>query len=267
MIARTHPPVLVLSGVGVTAAVALRWSDALQAHFDVISCAPGTVGAPRVDTGLAVTTAEHAVALLDTAGADRAHVLGLSFGGAIAQELAIRYPHRVCSLVLGATSAGGALHVATEPATRRFVHGLGELPAEEGLWAAVPYLYAAGTCRRHAPRIGEDIARRLSMPLDPGAYGRQCLIARAHDAVARLAQITVPTLVIHGELDRIVPVDNGRRLAGAIAGARLVTLPDAAHAFPTDVPDVNRELVSFLRAHSPRQQGSAATRTARAGRA
>jgi hypothetical protein len=56
-------------------------------------------------------------------------------------------------------------------------------------------------------------------------------------------------------------------LAGAIAGARLVTLPDAAHAFPTDVPDVNRELVSFLRAHSPRQQGSAATRTARAGRA
>jgi pimeloyl-ACP methyl ester carboxylesterase len=205
--------------------------------------------------------------LLDAAGAEQAHIVGLSFGGVVAQEIAIRHPQRVRSLVLASSTAGGERYVPPDRAIRDFLGRLAELPAEEGLWASVPYLYAATTCRRHGPLIGEDIAHRLAGRLDPRSYDRQHAAARAHDAGARLSRIAPPTLVLHGEEDRILPLENGRRLADGIAGAQFVPVAGGAHAFPTDVPGSNRELVSFLLAHSRRRAGSAARRTGRATRA
>ena len=314
--AQARPPVVVLTGIGLTAAVGLRLVDALQAHFEVIAApVTGRAGDRRAggrrdaasatdrgrdgrtdsraggrrDTapatergrdrrtdrragGLAVTTADDVLALLDGAGVDEAHVVGLSFGGVIGQEIAIRYPRRVRSLVLGSSSAGGRLYVPPSRAIREFVRRLSDVPAEEGLWAAVPYLYAETTYRRHAPRIGEDIALRLRASLDPRRYRRQYAIARAHDTGGRLGQITAPTLVIHGEEDRLLPVDNGRLLAGAIGGAQLLTLPGGAHAFPTDVPDANLPIINFFRVHSQwpaatAPRGPAGTRKPRATRA
>ena len=263
---RAHPPVLFLAGAGLSAGVALRSIAELQAHFHVLGGPPDTVADAAATDNVAVSTVEDAVAMLDAAGVDQAHLVGLSFGGVIAQEIAIRHPQRVCSLVLGATSAGGELYARPEPAIQQFIRRLGELPAEEGLWATVPYLYAPATRRDHAPLIGEDIARCLSRPIDPRSFSRQHAIARAHNASARLAQITAPTLVIHGEQDRIAPVDNGRLLADGIAGAQFLGLPGGAHAFPTDVPEASRELVTFLRAHSLSPRSSPATRTAHADR-
>jgi 3-oxoadipate enol-lactonase len=241
-------PVLVLSGVGLTATVAHRAIAALQRSFSVIQ-PPG------------VPTPEDALAALDAAEVEQAHVVGVSFGASVAQEIAIRYPDRVSALVLGSSTAGGKLYAPPKPAVRGFVRRLAELPVEEGLWASVPYIYAASTCRRHAPLIGEDIVERLREPPDPRAYARQLVIARAHDTAARLSEITAPTLVIHGKEDRVVPLENGRRLAHAITGARFMPLNGAAHAFATDVPDVNRKLVSFLVEHSPRRPGASARRT------
>ena len=247
-------PVLVLSGVGLTAAVAHRAIVALGSAFSVIQ----PVGVP---------TPEDAIRSLDAAGAEQAHVVGVSFGASVAQEIAIRRPDRVSALVLGSSTAGGELYAPPEPVVRGFVRRLDELPAEEGLWASVPYLYAASTYHRHAPRIGEDIAQRLHEPPDPHAYGRQLAIARAHDTSARLSEIAAPTLVIHGKDDRLLPLENGRRLAQAIAGARFMPLNGAAHAFATDVPEANQELVNFLLEHPPRRPGSPAPRTGRATRA
>ena len=249
---RTRLPVLFLTGIGLTAGVGRRPIAELERNFDVI--------AP-------LATTEDALAALDAAGAEQAHVVGLSFGATVAQEIAIRHPDRVRSLVLGSSTAGGELYAAPEPTVPEFLRRLVELPAEEGLWASVPYLYAPSARRRNALLIGEDIARRLREPPDRDTYRRQLVAARAHDTAARLTEITAPTLVIHGQEDRILPLENGRRLAQAIAGARFVPLPGAAHAFPTDVPKVNRDLVSFLREHSSRRRGSAARRTGRATRA
>jgi pimeloyl-ACP methyl ester carboxylesterase len=274
--AGTHPPVLLLTGIGLTATVALRWVAALEAHFWVIAAPPGPPGADAIGAARWMTTADDAVAVLDRAGVEQAHVVGLSFGGVIAQELAIRHPRRVRSLVLASSSAGGGRHVPPEPAIRHFLRGLDGLPIEEGLWAAVPYVYSAATRGERAPLIGDDIARRLSSPLDPRSYRRQYAIARAHDAGARLAQITAPTLVIHGEEDRILPLENGRLLADGIGAARFMALPGGGHGFPTDLPDTSEQLVSFLREHSPRRAAPAKTagparpaavRSARAGRA
>ena len=265
----TRPPVLFLTGIGLSAAVALRPIAELKVRFRVLAAPLGDRGGAdeSAPDGRAPVSAEEAVAMLDAAGAEQAHVVGLSFGGVIAQEIAIRYPQRVRSLVLASSTAGGERRVPAGPAIRDFLDHLGELPAEEGLWASVPYVYAATTCRRQARLIGEDIAHRLTGRLDPRSYDRQHAAARAHDAGARLAGIPAPTLVLHGEEDRILPLENGRRLADGIAGARFVPVPGGAHAFPTDVPDSTRELVSFLLAHSRRRAGSAARRTGRATRA
>jgi pimeloyl-ACP methyl ester carboxylesterase len=265
--ARSRPPVLLLAGIGLTAAVALRVAAPLQERFRVLSTTLGAVGDSRSAGAPAVTTVENAVALLDDAGAEQAHVVGLSFGAAIAQEITIRHPDRVRSLVLGSATAGGKLYVAPERPVRQFLRRLPDLPAEEGLWATVPYLYAETTWHLHAPLIGEDIARRIGRPLEPRAYRAQHASARAHDASTRLAAITVPTLVIHGENDRILPPGNGRLLAGAIAGAQFIALATGAHGFPTDVPEAGEQLVSFLLAHSQSGGRRRAARNGRAGRA
>jgi pimeloyl-ACP methyl ester carboxylesterase len=252
--------------VGLTAAAGVRTAAALAAHFNVLMSPVGEIAAARTGTE-SEATVEGALSVLDAEGIESAHVVGMSFGGFIAQELAIRRPDRVDSLILGATSAGGELCVPPERPIIEFIRGLGDVPAEEGLWSAVPYVYAPRTRHRHASRIGEDVARRLTEPLDPRSFHRERARAEAHDAGDRLAGIAAPTLVVHGEEDRILPPDNGRRLAGAIGGAQLITVPHGAHALPTDVPDVNRELVRFLRQHSRPRRAPATRRSARATRA
>jgi pimeloyl-ACP methyl ester carboxylesterase len=261
-----RPPVVLLTGVGLTAAAGARTADALAAHFRVLMAPIGEAAGGGSDSG-AEATVDGALALLEATGVWETHIVGLSFGGMIAQEIAIRHPDRVQSLVLGASSAGGDLCVPPDRPIRDFVRDLGDAPVEEALWGAVPYIYAPRTRHRDAARIGEDMARRLTHPLDPGSFTRQRAAAQAHDAGDRLTAVTAPTLVVHGEEDRILPPENGRRLAAAIAGARLIALPHGAHAFPTDVPEVNRELVRFLRDHSRPRRATAGRRSGRAGRA
>ena len=258
--ARSRPSVLVLTGHGLTSSVVLRSIAELAEHFDVVTV-PGGAG------GGAHTHAQ-ALASLDAAGVDQAHVYGLSFGATLAQQLAIEHPDRVKTLVLGSSTAGGERYVAPDPAVRDFLRRISDLPTEEGVWASVPYAYSSTTWRSNARLIGEDIARRLRRPLDPSSYRHQHEVARTHDTGAQLSQIAVSTLVIHGEEDRILPLENGRLLAEGIAAARFYPVPGAAHAFPTDVVTANREIVSFLLEHSQRRpRSTAASRTGRATRA
>src|SRR5579871_4925448 len=131
--ARTRPPVLVLSGVGLTAAVALRSIAEIRTRFNVLEAHAG-------NHRICVPTPEDALACLDAAGAERANIVGLACGATVAQEVAIRYPDRVQSLILGSSTAGGEFYTPPEPAVRDFIRRLDEFPAEEGLWASVPYL-------------------------------------------------------------------------------------------------------------------------------
>jgi 3-oxoadipate enol-lactonase len=237
--------VLLVVGVGMAAATELRTLPLLEKDFEVLVLRAGhSNGAPAKT--LIRRLADDAAALLEDAGIASAHVYGLSFGGMIAQELALGFPERVRSLVLGATSAGGALRVAPDDRTREFLRRRAEMPADEGLWAAVPYSYALATRRRHAQRIGEDIIERLRRPVAPAHHHAQRLAAIEHDASRRLHAIAAPTLVVHGEEDLIVPPANGRALADGVPSARLHLVPGAAHVYPTDAPEVDAEVVRFL---------------------
>ena len=172
--------------------------------------------------------ADDALAVLDAASAASAHVYGVSMGGVIALQLALDHPGRVRSLTLGCTaaSAEGASRGALLTRVRSLV------PAAALNRMAWKLLYAPDT---PASRRAEDqqIVRRTRSS-GRGRRG-QLIGAASFDATGRLREIRIPTLVIHGALDRIVPAVNGRRLAGGVAGARLVVFPDAGHVYITDV--------------------------------
>jgi pimeloyl-ACP methyl ester carboxylesterase len=167
-------------------------------------------------------------------------------GGMIAQELALGFPERVVSLVLGATSAGGALATPPDPETLAFLARRATVPEEEGRWASVPYVYSERTRSINGARIGEDFARRRAYAFAPDGYRAQLAAATAHDTAARVGGIEAPTLVVHGAEDRMVPPANGRALASAIPGAQLMELDDAAHLYTTDEPAADEAVREFL---------------------
>lgn len=154
--------------------------------------------------------ASDAAAVLDAAGVQVSHVFGVSMGGIVAQEFALQYPARSRSLILGCTSFGGPHAVRPEPAVRQFLAARGSMSAAEAEQASVPIMYCAETPRS---RIGEDLALRRRWQTPPAAYIAQFQGVVAWEGYSRLPELRVPTLVIHGDCDLLVPPANGELLA------------------------------------------------------
>lgn len=188
--------------------------------------------------------AADAAAVMDSAGVERAHVFGISMGGMIAQEFALRYPDRVRSLILGCTTHGGAEAVAADAEVITTLMARGMMSAEDGIRAMIPFIYDPATSRQ---RIEEDLEiRARTFPTAEG-YFAQIQGVMAFNSRSRLSQLKVPTLVIHGESDRLIPPENGRLIARLIDGAKLVMIPGASHIFPTDQPEISHEaILGFL---------------------
>jgi 3-oxoadipate enol-lactonase len=241
-------PVLLVMGLGMTATGWWRTVPVLAARLRVLSFDNRGVGRSARPPGpyTVAQLADDAMAVLDAAGERTAHVYGVSLGGMIAQEIALRHPDRVRRLVLGATTAGGPRARSPDRATLAFFERRGQMPAEEAVWASVPYNYAARTRSESAQRIAEDIAQRLRFPIEPGPYMAQLAAAIGHDAYGRLGAIRAPTLVVHGAEDRMVHPDNARLLADAIPGAELRLWPRTGHLLFTDEPAVDSDVLSFL---------------------
>jgi 3-oxoadipate enol-lactonase len=243
--------VLLIMGLGMTATGWWRTVPVLaEAGLRVISFDNRGVGRSDRPPGpySMADLVEDAVAVLDATRVEQAHVYGISLGGMIAQELALAHPDRVARLVLGATTPGGASAVPADAVTLEFFQRRGEMPAEEAVWASVPYNYGRRTRERHSERIGEDIVQRLRYPIEPEPYRAQLAAALSHDAGSRLSAITAPTLVVHGGEDRMVPPTNGKLLTDAIQGAKLHFWPEAGHLYPTDEPEADRRVAQFLTA-------------------
>ena len=187
--------------------------------------------------------AADAAALLEALGIDAAHVLGISMGGMIAQELALGWPERVRTLTLGCTYCGGPDSELAAPAV---IQRLG---------AAM----MSGD-RERAIRTGWEINVSPKFAADDEAWARFLAIAErravavpvvlaqlqacvAHDTHSRLGQIAMPTLVVHGTLDELLPVRNGRMIASLIDGSQLEIFEDVGHLFFWERPERSAELV------------------------
>jgi 3-oxoadipate enol-lactonase len=241
-------PVLLVMGLGMNATGWWRTIPALAEGLRVIAFDNRGVGRSGRPPGpyRVPQLADDAVAVLDAADVERAHVYGISLGGMIAQEIALQHPDRVDALVLGATTPGGPNAVGADDDTLAFFRRRGQMPAEESVWASVPYNYGPRTRAEHADRIGQDIAQRLRFPIEPGPYIAQLEAALGHDAHDRLPEIHKPTLIVHGEEDRMVPPTNAQLIAAEIPGADLMMLPGAGHLYPTDEPQADRAILRFL---------------------
>jgi 3-oxoadipate enol-lactonase len=174
------------------------------------------------------------VAVLDAAGIRRAHVLGASLGGMVAQELAIRHPERVDGLILACTTPGWPLSYPMPAASVRLLAATARLPAEAARLRHTENALAAGPDR-------PELVRRLmavqgSRPADSAVLSSQA-VAGSRYAGRLPARIRARTLVLHGGADAVVDPRNGRLLAARIPGARLVTFPELGHLLFWEDPD------------------------------
>jgi pimeloyl-ACP methyl ester carboxylesterase len=242
-------PLLLINGLGSDHLEWLHQLPTFSERFRVIVFDNRGTGKSAVPPGPYTTAqmADDAAALLRFLGIGRAHVLGVSLGGMIAQEVALRHPDLVEGVVLGCTGAGGNLSVRPSPeAMAAFALAKGEDPEGE-LRRMIPFLYSEAGCRERPEEIEGFIRRRLGNPTPPEGYAAQLAAAMTHDASGRLSRIRARTLVITGDADRLVNWENSRRIAGRIPGARLVVLPGAPHRLFAEDPDAfNREVLRFL---------------------
>jgi pimeloyl-ACP methyl ester carboxylesterase len=240
-------PVLLIMGLGWASPMWHRSRPLLAERYRTIALDNRGVGLSDVPPGpyAIAVMASDAASVLDAAGIEGAHVFGVSMGGMIAQEFALQYPGRVRSLILGCTAAGGPTALRAEPEvlevlTRR------DLSPDASVAASHPFLYDAGT---PLERLDEDAAIRKQWWPNPAGYMAQFQGIIAWEAYSRLPQIAAPTLVIHGETDRLVPPGNGKLIADRIRGSKLVMIPHASHIFATDQPDAAHQAVlKFLSA-------------------
>ena len=188
--------------------------------------------------------ADDAAALLDAVGWDDCLVMGLSFGGMVAQEVAIRHSQRVRRLVLACTSAGG------EGGASYPLHELSTLSREEQSAVRMQLIDTRWdeAWQRDNPDMVKLIAERMGLDGEgeaaPGLTNQ--LAARAgHDTSGRLGSITCPTLVCGGRFDGIAPPSNSEFLARSIPGARLEMF-DGGHGFFMQDPAAMPAIIAFL---------------------
>jgi len=239
-------PVLLIMGLGYTLDMWHRTTPILARHYRVIlfdnrgvgrsDCPPGPYSIAEM--------ARDAAAVLDAAGCDMVHVFGVSMGGMIAQEFALAYPERVKSLILGCTAAGGPEAVPAEPEVLLALGARALMTPEEGVEAMVPFIYDRSTPRE---LIDEDLEIRKRTFPKPESYLAQIAGIMDFEGYSRLNRLSTPTLVIHGENDRLVPPGNGKLIADRIPGARLVLLTNASHIFITDQElESHKAIMGFL---------------------
>lgn len=239
-------PILLIMGLGYPSDLWHRTRPVLSARYRTIALDNRGVGrsdAPLGPYSIAVM-AEDACAVLDTVAVESAHIFGVSMGGMIAQEFALQYPQRVRSLILGCTQAGGPHALPAAPDVLMALMSQPNLTSDQAEEVFIPILYEAASPRE---RIEEDMAILRKWPPSPAAFAAQLQAIVGWEAYRRLPEIAAPTLVIHGDSDRLIPRRNGELIAAGIPTAKLVVIPHAGHMLATDQPEAtHRALAEFL---------------------
>jgi pimeloyl-ACP methyl ester carboxylesterase len=240
-------PVLLIHGLGYG-----RWgwtpvADRFAESFLVVLFDNRGLGESDVPPGLYTVAqlADDALAVLDAAGLERAHVVGTSLGGMVAQKLAERRPDRVERLVLACTTPGGAGSYPMPAQTVRLMAEAATLAPQVALRRFVVNALAPDA----DPALVDEITSiRLANPPNLAGWMAQAAAATAFDGLGRLGEIQAPTLVLHGTADSVVDYRNSELIAERIPGAQLEFFPGRGHLFFWEEPERFVRLVTeFLR--------------------
>lgn len=248
------PPLLMIMGF---AGSASSWGEpfvrALGKHFTTIRFSNrGTGHSDKPSTPFTVRTmADDAANLLDALGIERPHVLGISMGGMIAQELVLNYPLKVNGLALGCTTTGPAHGVMATPETMSQLSPTpGMAPADmiRKAWSA---LCSPAFIQSGVGFLEGMLSESLSRPTPLETLGLQMGAIMQHDTFDRLPQIKAPTLVIHGDLDVLVPPENANVLVKQIPGVEQQWVPGVAHMFFWEQPEQSAKVIAEFLSRVP----------------
>jgi 3-oxoadipate enol-lactonase len=187
--------------------------------------------------------------LLDAIDVNTAHVFGASLGGGIAQLFTLFYPERVRSLVLSVTHCGGLHMVAPDAEIAKILSSPAMANPEERAEIMMRLCVTPEFATKNPGIIRRMKAERLKQYASSQGIRRQQQVSCATDIYERLPEIEAPTLIIHGDADRLVPVENARIMASRIPNAELVIFPGAGHILIEAGDEPNRITLDFLRRH------------------
>jgi len=199
---------------------------------------PDSEGAGELET-----YARDLLEVMDSASVQRADLCGVSFGGRLAQYMALNYADRVRSITLVSTQAGPAGTIEGHSVLDK----MGTFTAEEILETVVPLLFGTDYINSHRRHLEVFARTRANNPLSLVALKRQMEAAKGFDPREELYRITAPTLIIHGKHDRLCPISEAYTLEAAIPNSKLVELPKIGHSPNIEAPEAfNEALESFL---------------------
>jgi 3-oxoadipate enol-lactonase len=190
-----------------------------------------------------VDLAEDAVAAMDDLGWSSAHIMGVSLGGMVAQELGLHHRDRVRRLVLGCTYAGGPGSSADAPGPMEMFLAMQTGDIDVAIRAAYQ-ANLSSTFTADETHFEPFKTASLAVRVPVETVMRQAQAAIGHNTNSRLPTLDIPTLVLHGTADRMVRYSNGEHIAGLIPGARLHTFEDVGHLFWWERPAETRGLIA-----------------------
>ncbi len=242
-------PLLLIMGWGGNAATWKPQLPDLAERYRVIAFdnrGAGRTSAPHQPYSIGQMV-DDTIAVLDALAVPRAHVFGISMGGMIAQDLALRHPERVDALILGCTSPGGS-RSAGYGQLQGDITTFRETTGEDGpdlAWFSefLKRLWTDEALARSDTHLQDFVLSLIRYPPPPHGLRNQADAIAAHDAYSRLQRIRHPTLVITGAEDALIDPRNSVILAKRIPDAELHVFPRLKHAFHLERPDLSNSLI------------------------
>lgn len=243
-------PLLMIQGMSATH---LTWGrpflDELEGSFECVVFDNRGIGRSGM-AEMPFTTADMAAdtaALIDALGLESVHVLGISMGGMIAQELALAQPERIRSLTLGATYCGGPNGTLMAPEDLKMLGEAMSSGERDRVHRAMWEINLSPGFRAEESRYDAFVEMATALRAALPVIVQQMRACGAHDTSARLGGVSLPTLVVHGDEDRLLAPGNGREVAALIPGARLEMLEGVGHMFWWERPS---EAAALVREHA-----------------
>ena len=246
-------PVILIPGFASGAWNWFRQAEELSKDFQIITFDPRGIGKSKASDeqlqNLSMQTFVEDVALiLDELKIEKAHVLGASFGGFVAQEFALNFPERVDKLILACTTAGGANHVKPDIEILRSFAPDPSLPLGEKIRRFIRPAFTDEFNRNHADEIEKVCRMREQSLVSDAVYMAQLQVAFTLDTESKLGEIECETLVITGDKDSVVPMENSLNLARKIPNAKLEIIENGSHLFFIENADeFNKAVRDFLK--------------------